>query len=175
MGRPTALLPYAGGTFVSTVAARLVGAGLNPVVAVVSTDAVAAVLAGSGVRIARNPQPERGQLSSLQCALADEEVRRAPYALIALCDHPAVSAETYRALAFMQDEEPAAAHVPLYGLRRGHPVAFPRALLDRLSALSPTENPEPVVEAFHPLIEAPLDDPGVVADVDTPEDLARIA
>jgi CTP:molybdopterin cytidylyltransferase MocA len=173
MGRPKALLPYAGGTFVSTVASRLASAGLRPVVAVVSSDEVAAALAGAGARVVRNPQPERGQLSSLQCALA--EIPAAPYAIVALCDHPAVRDETYRALAFMQDEEPAAAHVPLYGLRRGHPVAFPRALLDRLAALDPGVSPEPLIDAFHPLIEAPLDDPGVVADVDTPEDLARLA
>jgi CTP:molybdopterin cytidylyltransferase MocA len=185
MGRPKALLLYAGGTFVSTVARGLLDAGLRPVVVVIASgdasgvaaDELAAALAGAdldGVRVVRNPAPERGQLSSLQCALADPGLADAPYAIVALADHPAVRPETYRALAFMQDEEPAAAHVPLYGWRRGHPVAFPRPLLDQLRALPPSASAEPVVDAFHPLIEVPLDDAGVVTDVDTPADLARL-
>lgn len=60
--------------------------------------------------------------------------------------------------------------VPFHQGRRGHPVGFAAALRDELLALSGAEGAAAIVRAHAPL-RLELDDPGIVIDIDTLDDL----
>jgi len=65
---------------------------------------------------------------------------------------------------------PAAA--PSYEGRRGHPVLFSTALLPQLRALSGDQGARDVLRALSDrLVLVATDDPGVLVDIDRPEDL----
>ena len=62
--------------------------------------------------------------------------------------------------------------VPVQGGVRGHPVGFAAEHGAALRALKGAEGAAAIVRAATPL-RLELDDPGIVTDVDTVEDLAR--
>ena len=61
---------------------------------------------------------------------------------------------------------------PTYEGQLGHPVGFAACYFDELAALTRDKGAKPVMNAnAAKVIEVPVDDPGVLKDVDTPEDL----
>jgi molybdenum cofactor cytidylyltransferase len=93
--------------------------------------------------------------------------------LFTLVDHPAVSAATVARLL-----EPAGAfrlRVPRYRGRNGHPIWFSRGLVREFLALPDNAAARDVVRAHAAETEfLDVDDPGVAADIDNPEDYARL-
>lgn len=64
------------------------------------------------------------------------------------------------------------AAVPTFEGRRGHPALFSAALFPRLLALAGDEGARSILRGLGPgLAEAPMTSPGILQDVDTPEDL----
>ena len=93
--------------------------------------------------------------------------------LVALADMPFVSAETTTRVA-AELRAGASIAVPEYRGRRGHPVGFAWHWAHQLAALSGDEGARRILAA-HPQAVAccPVADPGVVRDVDHPDDLRR--
>lgn len=60
--------------------------------------------------------------------------------------------------------------VPTYNGKRGHPVLFPQSAYPRIQALNPDEGLNSIVNGSPDLIELPVDDSGVLFDLDTPEE-----
>lgn len=115
-----------------------------------------------------NPDPERGQLSSLQVAI--QQLGEWPAVLVHPVDHPAVLPATLALLVEKAATFPGRLVFPVYGGRRGHPVVFPQTLfLDILTA--PLDEGARAVVRRHPdlLIPIPVEDPGVLQNIDTPE------
>lgn len=175
MGFPKPLLDLGGQTFI----ARLAGAMLETVgrlIVVVGAHADAvrrAVPDDPRIAVVENPDYLHGQLSSIKVALNHVDSTAAG-ALIHLADHPLVRAGTFAALVgeYWRSGRPIV--VARYRGRRGHPVLFARSLFGELRA-APEDQGARVVVAADPArvayVEA--DDPGVVIDLDTPEDLER--
>lgn len=163
MGRPKALLPYAGSTFLATILERLEEAGIP-----------ARVVTSPGLPIPGalvNPDPDRGQLSSLRIALEPD----AAWVMMVLVDHPAVTADTYRALKQAAQEGGAALWAPVYRGRRGHPVVFGGCCLEDLMQGPLEEGARWVVQRHrHRRREVEVDDPGILRDVDTPEEYREL-
>lgn len=88
--------------------------------------------------------------------------------LIALADMPWLRADTCLQVAAATRRHRIVA--PTWQGRRGHPVAFARDLWPELAALSGDVGARSVLMR-HPVHELVVDDPGVLADVDAPEDL----
>lgn len=90
--------------------------------------------------------------------------------LVALGDMPWVRPETlaYVAAAMTPDQ----ACVPVYAGRRGHPVGFGACYGKALAALSGDQGGRRLLQEGL-VRELSVDDPGIVRDVDVPEDLAR--
>jgi len=181
MGSPKAALLHEGRTFVACVLGALHGAGVHDVVVVTGAaeQAIADALpAGAAVTLARNPDPERGQLSSLKTGLRrlTDVAPRADAVVVALVDHPAVASATVRALLDAAQALPGAAIVvPAHGGRRGHPVLFARALWAELLATPDESGARAVVRADPArVVEVAVDDRGILVDVDTPDDLRRL-
>lgn len=100
-------------------------------------------------------------------------VRAAPDAagwLVLPGDLPLVSPQSLRAVAAALAQ--ASVVVPSYRGTRGHPVGFRAEHGPALQALHGTEGAAAIVRAAHPL-RLELDDPGVVTDIDTVDDLAQ--
>jgi molybdenum cofactor cytidylyltransferase len=180
MGTPKAGLRLAGRTFLAHAIAALDGGGVGDVVVVAgaSVEAVRAALPEDrAVSVVLNPAPERGQLSSLKIALAHLGMAADVDAVVvALVDHPAVRATTVAALLAAADDDPATTiALPTHAGRRGHPVLFARALWQELLDTPDDLGARAVVRADPGRVRlVPVDDPGVVTDVDTPEDLERL-
>jgi molybdenum cofactor cytidylyltransferase len=153
--------------------ASLLDAGVARVV-VVTRDGAAftgvSALADPRVSTAVNPAPARGMFSSIQTGLA---VAGGDVVLVLPGDMPFVAAATVEAVA-ARAAASGSVIVPAHRGHRGHPIAIPRALCDRLAALPPeTTLKDALAAAGASRLELDVADPGVVRDVDVPDDLAR--
>ncbi len=178
MGRPKGLLEYRGVPFLRAVASALLTGGVEELVAVLNpaVPGLPEVLpADTRVRWVSAAPASAGQLSSLRMGLhALSPASEA--ALVALVDQPAVRPETVAALirAFRETEAPLL--LPVCEGRRGHPACFARALYPELLEAPEQEGARAVIRRHGGLLrEVVVEDPGIHQDVDSPEDLARLA
>ncbi|HXO22862.1 MAG TPA: nucleotidyltransferase family protein [Thermoanaerobaculia bacterium] len=182
MGRAKLLLPWSGGTIVGAVVASLRQGGAAAIVLVTAPADTelrtwaAALGEGSGLILAVNPAPERGMLSTIREGIAalggaKALARRGEVLLVAPADLPALRAATVIELLRRQAASGAPLAVPVHRGRRGHPLAIAPALLGEIDALDPAVGLRQLL-ACHAaeLLEVAVDDPGAVADVDTPQD-----
>jgi molybdenum cofactor cytidylyltransferase len=177
MGRTKALLPLpGGGTFLSRIHATLTAAGIEDVVAVIAHDGDAivagAAAAGLRLRFVRNPDPSRGQLSSL-VAGADALPRGA--ILVTPVDLPLVSPATVGLVIDAWRATDAPIVRPERAGRHGHPVIFAATILDELRTADLAAGARPIVQRHRgEIVDVPVTDEGAFDDIDTPEDYARI-
>ena len=181
MGRPKALLYVRGRTFIRHILDTLAEAGLPEAVVVVRPRADAVVqqivdeitAAGFG-RAVENPDPDRGQLSSLLTGLDAVDRPGTEAVLVTLVDVPLVGSAAISALLARARVSPAPIVRAVHAGRHGHPVIFKRALFDALRHAAPAAGAKAVLRA-HPIDDVEVGDPGVADDVDTPEDYARLS
>jgi len=125
----------------------------------------------AGVIVVRNPRPDTGMLSSLQVGLAEAERRGAAAVLVHLVDHPFASlASVDRVAAALIDGATIA--VPSHDGRRGHPVGFARQAWPSLRAAPVSRGARAALEDHPEWVTYVAGDPGCLADMDTPADLA---
>jgi len=94
-------------------------------------------------------------------------------AAVFLVDHPLIEARTIDALA--SHSRPDNIVVPVHAGRRGHPVLFGAGLYPEILRLSPNEGLNMVVRRDKKrVVEVPVDAPGVIRDIDTPEDFGAL-
>ena len=181
MGSPKAVLRASDGRpFVARIAAVLLEGGAADVVVVTGLHhaLIAEALADAGmdhrVRLARNPDPSRGQLSSLWVGM-DAVMDTSPQAmLMTLVDVPAISPATVRAVIDAWQATRAPIVRPAIGDRHGHPVLFDRAVFEELRAASLEAGAKGVVHAhLDAVVDVPMHDEGALIDIDTPEDYRR--
>ncbi|MFP5401509.1 MAG: NTP transferase domain-containing protein [Gammaproteobacteria bacterium] len=90
---------------------------------------------------------------------------------MALADMPFIQPSTHRAIAAAL-RAGASLAAPQYQGRRGHPVGFAGEWLEALSALSGDHGGRDILGVHRAqLVLQPVDDPGVLMDVDRPEQL----
>lgn len=173
-GVAKALLPAGDRSFLTRIVETASAAGIaaEQIVVVVGApfgDAVAAEAARLGARVVVNPDPGRGMASSVAvgfAGLSDGEV-----ALLWPVDHPAVAAETVRAV--LAGAAAADVVVPRHAGRGGHPAAVARPVWAALAGCAGA--PDGARSVLHDprwrRLDLPVDDPGVVRDVDDRDDL----
>jgi molybdenum cofactor cytidylyltransferase len=178
MGRPKALLPDPDGrSFVARLVRTCAAAGCSPIVVVTGRDhaAITAALAADRLPVdpvvVNNPNPARGQLSSVWTGLETVAVPDAEAALVTLVDVPLVRASTVRDVIDAWRRSRAPIVRPAMGDRHGHPVLFDRAVFDELRRAPLSEGTKAVVRAHAGnLLNVPVDDEGCLVDVDTPDE-----
>jgi molybdenum cofactor cytidylyltransferase len=173
MGSCKQLLPLGGVTVIGRCLDSLVTGGAGEVVVVVSEEnyEVADAARAYPVRIVVNPEPGGDMASSVR---AGRDALPAGFSgvIVALCDYPLVSAATVSRLIEEHVDSPDSIIIPCHGGRRGHPLLFPRAILNELTGdLILRDLVQRNPERTRCL---DLDDPGVLIDMDTPEDYHRI-
>jgi len=171
MGTPKALLDYRGETFVGRLV-RVLGTSCKPVIVVLGyhADAIRQQVPATAT-IVINPDPSRGQLSSLQTGLAAIPAEAAGFAFIPV-DSPAVAEDTVAILAraFEQRKPETLFVIPRLSGKRGHPVLAARSIAGEFLALPSTAEAREVVHAHVDRTEyVDVDDAGIFTDVDDPE------
>lgn len=178
MGSPKALLRAPDGRpFVARVVRTLTDAGVGPIVVVTGRDHDAIVDAVLSDRpqpvphFARNPDPGRGQLSSLWVGMDAVLHPDAQGLLMTLVDVPMVAAATVVKVVDAWRRLRAPITRPAIGDRHGHPVIFDRAVFDELRRAPVGEGAKTVVRAHErELVNVPVEDEGCLVDVDTRDD-----
>ncbi len=159
------------GTPVGAAACAHLRAALDDVVAVIrpGDSLLHYALLATGARVVECARAEEGMGASLACGVGN-----APGAdgwIVALADMPWIAPASIVAVAdaLRGGAEMAA---PRFREERGHPVAFARSYGPVLRSLSGDEGARSVVAARQWALQlVDVDDPGVVRDIDRPEDL----
>ena len=175
MGFPKPLLRIGTTTFLAHTAATMLSVVSRLIIVIgAHADRVgAAVPPRENVKTVRNPNWDRGQLSSLKAGLGavSADCRAV---IVHLGDHPMVKPETFQNLVAEYELSRKPIVIARHNGRRGHPVLFDRSLFAELVG-APEEQGARVVVNADParVVYFDADDPGVILDLDTPADLAR--
>src|SRR5688572_17674468 len=177
MGFPKALLlTPAGRPFVASIADTFAAAGITDIVVVTGRDhdRIADALAHERLpvspRVVRNPDPSRGQLSSLLLGI-ESVPANAPAAVVTLVDVPLVTAETVLLVISHWQRTNAPIIRPAIAKRHVHPVVFDRCLFNELRNAPLDAGAKAVVRAHaDDIVNVAVTDAGCLIDVDTPRD-----
>ena len=176
MGSPKALLAYQGQTFLERICTAFFDAGVDELIVVLGAweDRLRPALPRHpALRTVVNPHYAQGQLSSLVCGLGALSPDSAA-AVVNLVDHPLVRPETIAALMASFRTDPLPIIIATHQGERGHPVLFSRRVYAELLAAPLDKGAKTVVRKDPARVrQVPLDDPGIVADIDTPQDYGR--
>lgn len=169
MGTPKALLDYRGETFLDRLI-RVLGGVCDPVIVALGYHAGEIRANAHGqARFVVNPDPSRGQLSSLQTALAAVPDDADGFLFVPV-DCPAAEPRTVQQIVEAIHATDNLLVIPRYEGRRGHPVGARRELIAEFLALPPAGQAKEVVrrhaDRTHYLDTS---DAGVLSDIDDPE------
>lgn len=172
MGRPKALLPFRGRTFLENILDSIAESSVEHTVVVLGHHRAEVERTVPMPAAVFNEDYEQGMITSLQ-----KGIRALPPAaegaVIFLVDHPVVEVSTIEALIANFSNKPIV--VPVYKGRRGHPVLFGREVLGEILALPHFAGANIVVRKDPGrVLEVPVDAPGVLIDIDTPEQLEEL-
>src|SRR5579863_2973068 len=148
------------------------------VVAGKNESAIAPVAYAEGASIIVNPDPDRGQFSSLQVGLHEVLNRGRDAAMITLVDRPPARPNTIQILreAFEAAGNDTWAVVPEFSGQHGHPYIAGRELIEAFLQAPPTATARDIEHAHQAhIVYIPVDDPFVALNVNTPDDYAKLA
>jgi molybdenum cofactor cytidylyltransferase len=173
MGRPKALLALGDRSFLRAAVETLREGGCAEVVVVVASAEIEAEARSAGARVVWNDATDSEQLDSVRIGLRAAGPR-ATAALVHPVDHPLVQPGTVRSLIAAHALHPEAIVRPAYDGRPGHPTLFPRPTWPALQEHSLPHGARSVAEdPATETMDVPVEDAGVLADIDTPEAYGR--
>src|SRR5271165_1112848 len=187
MGRDKALLPWppaAAGqassieTFLSA-AIRSLSEATEFVLVVVGKNepALAPIIYAQGASLVVNPDPSRGQFSSLQVGLHEVLNHGRDAAMVTLVDRPPVGTATIQTLrdAFEAADQNIWAVVPEFSGKHGHPYLVGREMMEAFLRVPATSTARDIEHTHQQHIQYfPVDDPMVALNINTPEDYAGL-
>lgn len=173
MGRPKALLPIDGQTFIEKIVGALKQTRVGKVIVILGHNAaeMRRSMEHLPVEILVNPDYKLGQLSSLQVAVRHLQTEAdCDGMLVHLVDHPYIDAKLVETMIQCFHASGKLIAVPRYGAKRGHPVIFSRQLFGELLAAPMDQGAKAVVNAHRDdTLEIDTQDSGITVDIDTPE------
>jgi molybdenum cofactor cytidylyltransferase len=177
IGIPKQLLQFRGQTFLRRAASVALQAGCRPVVVVTGANAAACRenLRGLDVLEAENQQWESGIGSSVRVgveALVTPNLRIAAVVLM-LCDQPFVTQDVIAGLVRAHYETGCSIVASRYGKSYGVPALFGKAHFAELATLESAAGAKQVIQKHLQKVQL-LPFPEGEADVDTPDDFARL-
>jgi molybdenum cofactor cytidylyltransferase len=188
MGQDKALLPWPPQTasiephetflsaairvFFSYVDVVLVVAGKNE-------PAITPIVYANGASLVVNPDPERGQFSSLRVGLQEVLNRGRDAVMITLVDRPPVRSETIKTLEAAFERATINrkwAVIPEYQGKHGHPILIGREMIEAFLRAPETSNARDVEHGHQSeIVYLPVGDPLVALNIDTPEQYASLS
>ncbi len=176
MGQPKPLVSFLGEPLLQRVLSSVQRVHPTRTVVVLGAEAdrIRKGVALQGATVVVNPEFGEGMASSLRRGARSLASAHGPV-LIVLGDQPFVSPGTIETLVRRHSKGKAKILVPTYEGVRGNPVLIDRSLLGELDGLTGDIG----CRALFPnhereLVEVPVPDPGILIDVDTPDELARV-
>lgn len=174
MGQPKALIELDGRPLLEHILTGPLLGELGDVVVVLGhhADAIRPIVERCNRRHVLNDEPDRGRTGSIQCGL---QALRPDIEGVFLqpIDCPLISPSTFRSLAGHLGEVDVV--IPTHNGQGGHPPLFASRLFEPIWAAGPDQ---PLRDILHaPGVSCctiELDDPGVLLNVDRPEDLAAL-
>ncbi|RKT21093.1 molybdenum cofactor cytidylyltransferase [Paraburkholderia sp. RAU2J] len=134
------------------------------------SDALARLLNDAGCDVVFASDAERGMGASLAAGI--EASDDAEGWIVALADMPRIATSTIETVAIMLDKG-ASLVAPFYQGQRGHPVGFGIEHREALLALDGDTGAKSLLMSQR-VTKVEVDDPGILRDVDTPEDLRNV-
>ena len=139
---------------------------------------LAPVVYAMGAFLVSNPDPSRGQFSSLQVGLRHVLGRGRDTAMVTLVDRPPANRSTVEKLRATFEAVASRgkwAVVPEFQGKHGHPIVLGREMIEKFLRASETATAREVEHQNQERIEyIPVDDPFVTMNVDTPQDYAGL-
>ena len=176
MGRPKALVPFEGLTFVEHLlqATNHPRVGIVRVVLGANAESIQAELKLDQEIVVVNQDWQQGQLSSIQSAIRSLPADQTAGLLLCPVDHPLISTQLVSRLIAEFDSDRKLIVVPTHQGRRGHPVIFHASLYAELLDASPNVGARQVVWA-HPdaIAEIETDEAGVILNLNDPETMRK--
>jgi CTP:molybdopterin cytidylyltransferase MocA len=174
-GFPKALLPLGTETFLTRILGTLALAEISSIRVVLGAHAsrIRPLLDSCRMNVLVNPDPERGQISSLKLGLEnlDPACRGA---MIWPVDQPLVSPCLVRGLVQLFEHSATQLALPRCNGKSGHPAIFGRALIQDLMDEPMAASPKPVVDHYkNEAAWLDTGEAGTVEDIDTPDDYFR--
>src|SRR5947207_3266701 len=186
MGRDKALLPWPPNESGNAPIGTLLSAGIHSlsnfcelviVVCGKNEPALQPVIYGCGAYLTQNPNPDLGQFSSLQIGLHEVLNQGRDNAMVTLVDRPPPQAHTLESLAsaFNGRDHGVWSVVPEYQGKHGHPILIGREMIEAFLKAPSTTTARDVEHANQKrIVYLPVNDPFVVANIDTPEQYASL-
>ena len=174
MGTPKALLDWGGRPLLEHVLDTAREAGCSKLFVVLGreADAIRAGCTLDGVTVLINPEPARGQISSTRMGMENLDFST-DCCVIWPVDCPLIQPSDVRALIETYAATRASLMrilMPVYKGERGHPMLVDIGFRQPFMELQPGETARKVIEDNHTQVrEVPTDNPGVLVDIDTPE------
>jgi molybdenum cofactor cytidylyltransferase len=179
MGEAKQLLRVSGRTVLERTLENVRGARVDEIVLVLgsSAEVVSRRLPPAhldGLKVVINQNFEEGMASSLREGLRAMSPLMCG-ALIVLADQPFVRSETLNRIIERYRESGAEIVIPFYGGKRGNPVLLDRSVFTEVMALEGDTGCRAIFpNHVNGIVEMPVDDEGIVLDIDDREDYERL-
>jgi molybdenum cofactor cytidylyltransferase len=172
MGRPKALLPFRGRTFLGSILNAISQTSIEDTLVVLGHHRDEIERGVSLPSVVFNPDYEQGMITSFQAGIRALSWD-ASGAFLFLVDHPVVEPATIEAM--IMHLAPNRIVLPTFEGHRGHPVLFSSEVLEEILALPPTQGANIVVRKDPArIVEVPVSTPGILVDIDTPEQFEKL-
>lgn len=177
MGRNKMLLPFADSTVIESTAQAFLKSDLNGVAVVLGNEKekIQQILAPYPIQFIENCRFAQGMSTSLRegikCLMNDPELDGV---MISPGDMPFMKQETINFILEKFQETSYPIIIPQYQGKKGHPVLFARSLFPQLMEISGDMGARDVVrQNFKQCLLLEVNDPGILIDIDSPEEYAR--
>jgi molybdenum cofactor cytidylyltransferase len=170
MGYPKAILPLGEDIFITRILKTIGKIGLpHPIIVLGKTAAeIRTQIQNWDAEIIINPNPERGQLSSIQLGLSCIHSDFSA-GMIWPVDQPTVSDRLVLKLVRLFLSSGSLIAIPSYGNRRGHPTIFHRTLFQEFMEISLEESPKKILLRHNQSTAVlPTEELAIIQDIDTP-------
>ena len=172
MGRPKMLLPWENSTILETVVWKALSSRSEGVLVVLGADRnkIERLIWRAPVRSVYNEDFAKGMLSSVRTGLKNIPAK-AEAAVIALGDQPHIPQESFDLLIDSYKTSEKGILLPTFRGRRGHPILIDMKYREEIFQMEESLGLKGILRA-HPddILEVPINDPGILKDIDTAED-----
>ena len=174
MGGIKALMPFGESTLLETVIANVRASLVNEIVIVLgsSSDEIRQTISFDQIKVVVNGNFRDGMGTSLRCGVGEVT---GDAALVVLADQPLVQTRTIDRLIREYWEKAPQIAIPVYRGFRGNPVLLDRSVFPEILNLSGDIGCRAIFGGHsETILKVSVDDVGVLLDIDTPQDLAKL-
>jgi xanthine dehydrogenase accessory factor len=175
MGTPKPLVLINGRPLLDYVLRMVRGSHIDDIVVVLGPEAdrVRQAISVDRARTIVNDAYQEGMSTSIRAGVRAADPR-SDGLLIVLGDQPFVASKTLDDLIARRDESHAKILIPTYEGHRGNPVLLDRSLSSEVQEITGDQGCRAIFGRHRDgILEVPVDDPGILVDLDTPEQISR--